>query len=104
MPSIAMKIARGTVRAGSFTSPLGTSADSTPRNAKISTADARATSRVAGRRGPHEILAMHRGDADDEQHDERKQLRDGHRGVEPARAAHARDVERREAERESRRA
>ena len=30
-----MSIARGTVRAGSFTSPLGTRAASTPANAKI---------------------------------------------------------------------
>src|SRR6185295_7115311 len=52
-PIIARKIARGTVRDGSCTSPLGTNADSTPRNAKISTADARATSRVAG-------VAVHR--------------------------------------------
>ena len=35
MPS-AMKMARGTVRAGALTSPLGTSATSTPTNAKSS--------------------------------------------------------------------
>ena len=40
---IATKIARGTVRAGSRTSPLGTSALSTPRKAKMSRTDARDT-------------------------------------------------------------
>src|SRR5512138_1269505 len=43
-----MKIARGTVRAGSRTSPLGASAVSMPRNAKISTIDARPTLAAAG--------------------------------------------------------
>src|SRR5262245_12945764 len=43
-----MKIARGTVCDGFRTSPLGTSADSTPRNAKMRTVEARATSPTAG--------------------------------------------------------
>ena len=46
--SIATNTARGTVRAGSFTSPLGTSALSIPLNAKMSTIDARVTSPAAG--------------------------------------------------------
>ena len=48
MPSIASPIARGTVRAVSRTSPLGTSADSTPAKAKTSSSDVRATSAADG--------------------------------------------------------
>ena len=48
MAIIASAIARGTVRAVSRTSPLGTSAHSMPANAKISSSDVRATS-PAGR-------------------------------------------------------
>src|SRR5437762_1054965 len=45
---MASSTARGTVRAGSFTSPLGTNAASTPRKAKMSTIEARPTSLAAG--------------------------------------------------------
>ena len=45
---MASAMARGTVRAVSFTSPLGTSAVSTPANAKTSSSDVRATSPAAG--------------------------------------------------------
>src|SRR5437868_10188921 len=45
---IAIAIARGTVRDGSRTSPLGTSALSMPRYAKISTTDVRVTVPIAG--------------------------------------------------------
>ena len=48
MPTIARAIARGTVRAVSRTSPLGTSAHSIPANAKISSSDVRAISPAAG--------------------------------------------------------
>ena len=48
MPIMASAIARGTVRAVSRTSPLGTSAHSMPANAKISSSDVRATSPAAG--------------------------------------------------------
>ena len=44
----AKKIARGTVRAGSWISPLGTSAISTPTNAKISSEDGLAQPPPAG--------------------------------------------------------
>ena len=47
-PIIATKIARGTVRDGLCTSPLGTSAVSIPVKAKISTMLARSTSPDAG--------------------------------------------------------
>src|SRR5947207_3147869 len=43
-----MKIARGTVRATSFTSPPGASALSTPAKAKISRVDVRAIAPIAG--------------------------------------------------------
>src|SRR5688500_17752124 len=46
--AIATKMARGTVRAGSFTSPLGTSALSTPRKANTSSTDARDTAEAPG--------------------------------------------------------
>src|SRR5829696_7497747 len=45
---MATKMARGTVRAGSRTSPLGTSALSTPRNANTSKIDARDTAAAVG--------------------------------------------------------
>ena len=48
MPTIASAMARGTVRAVSRTSPLGTRAHSIPANAKISSSDVRATSPAEG--------------------------------------------------------
>ena len=48
MPSIASAMARGTVRAVSRTSPLGTSADSTPAKANTRSSDVRATSAADG--------------------------------------------------------
>ena len=45
---MANRTARGTVRAGSFTSPLGTNAASTPRNAKMRTIEARPTAPADG--------------------------------------------------------
>lgn len=48
MPSMASAIARGTVRAVSRTSPLGTSAHSIPAKAKINSSEVRATSAAAG--------------------------------------------------------
>ncbi len=48
---MASRIARGTVRAGFVTSPLGTSALSMPLNAKTSTMDVRPTLAIDGRAG-----------------------------------------------------
>ena len=81
-PSIARKIARGTVRAGSRTSPLGTSAVSTPRNAKMSTTDARETCADAGRRRPVQILASASlQQPDDDQQQQRHELGDRHHAL-----------------------
>ena len=97
-PIIAMKIARGTVRAGSH--HLAARHERRFDAEKGEDQHRRRARDVAGgrRRRPGEILAVHRRDADDEQHDERQQLGDRHHRVEPIRAAHAGDVERREPE------
>src|SRR5687768_3575557 len=58
MTAIANPIARGTVRAVSRTSPLGTSALSTPANAKIRNSEARATSPTGGTTSIARLLAL----------------------------------------------
>ena len=58
MTAIASPIARGTVRAVSRTSPLGTSALSTPANAKIKNSEARAMSPAGGTASIARLLAL----------------------------------------------
>ena len=87
--SIATNTARGTVRAGSFTSPLGTSALSTPLNAKMSTIDARVTSPMAGGAAIVRFVRSTNERADEHEQEKRYQLRDGADAVETTSLLHA---------------
>ena len=93
---IAMNAARGTVRAGVRTSPLGTSALSMPQNAKMRTPEVWSTAEAGGMLRPGEARGIDEERADDDEGDERHELRDG-RDLREARAgAHAAHVDARE--------
>ena len=83
MPIIASAIARGTVRAVSRTSPLGTSAHSMPANAKINSSDVRATSPAGGHRRDPQVLGVDEERAADGDEQQRQELGDRGDRVEP---------------------
>ena len=81
MPSIASTMARGTVRAVSRTSPLGTSADSTPAKANTRSSDVRATSAADGQTVTVEVLGSHQEQPADGDEQQRQQLGHGRHRV-----------------------
>ena len=92
---MARATARGTVRAASRTSPLGTSATSMPANAKISSSDMRATSPAAGIAATCRLPGSMKNAPPMATRSERQQLGDGGDGVEAHAQRHAAQVHQR---------
>ena len=89
----ARNTARGTVREGSRTSPLGPSATSTPDEGEHQDQHRLAEGLAPGQAGPGEVRGRHRDGAGDHQQQKRQQLGDRHRLDEVDARVHAPDVD-----------
>ena len=89
----ARNTARGTVRAGSCTSPLGASAISTPTNAKISSRTVSPSALARRHPGPREVGGSHGEEPGGDEQQERQQLQGGEPLHERDAGAHAAHVD-----------